>query len=209
MRRRLFTLCSALSLLLFVAVCVLWVRSYRVVDAFVRQSKTPIAVDPKGRTTDILEIRFVIWTSNGSVEAFRSQLVGWPLAGEVSRRSVRPAPGRPTVTTYQWHPEEPARWFIARREPERPTLFSRIGLRHTRAELLPAKRWRPADNFERITFPLWLPAVAAAVLPALHLRRVGRERWLRRNPGLCPSCGYDLRASPGRCPECGTEVQSA
>jgi len=32
MRRRLFTLCSALSLLLFAAVCVLWIRSYGLSD---------------------------------------------------------------------------------------------------------------------------------------------------------------------------------
>ncbi len=38
MKRKLFNLAAALSLLLCVAVCVLWVRSYRVADGIIRQS---------------------------------------------------------------------------------------------------------------------------------------------------------------------------
>ena len=50
----------------------------------------------------------------------------------------------------------------------------------------------------------WLPAAAAAMLPAA--RALSWLKRARRRPaeGLCPACGYDLRASPGRCPECGT-----
>ena len=53
--------------------------------------------------------------------------------------------------------------------------------------------------------PSWSLVAAAAVLPAVRLRRAVR-RVRRKAAGLCPHCGYDLRATPGRCPECGTEA---
>jgi hypothetical protein len=50
-----------------------------------------------------------------------------------------------------------------------------------------------------VTFPLWLPALAAAI-PAALLWRAGR----RRVPGACGGCGYDLSGNTcGPCPECG------
>lgn len=50
-----------------------------------------------------------------------------------------------------------------------------------------------------VTLPLWLVCVLTAVLPTVRLCR--RRRGF--SPGLCRSCGYDLRATPCRCPECG------
>ncbi len=56
-----------------------------------------------------------------------------------------------------------------------------------------------------IGFPLWVPCLVFAVLPAYAVTLLRRRR-KRRKLGLCLSCGYDLRASKERCPECGTGI---
>jgi hypothetical protein len=49
---------------------------------------------------------------------------------------------------------------------------------------------------------VWL-ALFFLLPPALWaVTAVGRAR-SRWHPGICPTCGYDLRATPARCPECG------
>jgi hypothetical protein len=51
--------------------------------------------------------------------------------------------------------------------------------------------------------PHWTLALLLALPPALRLRSHRRRP---RTPGVCRSCGYDLRATPERCPECGLEA---
>lgn len=61
---------------------------------------------------------------------------------------------------------------------------------------------QPEMNGEFIAAPYWFPAILAAFLPALWLRRIARKQ-VRNRRGLCVRCGYDLRCSSSICPECG------
>jgi hypothetical protein len=165
MKRRLFHILAALSLLLFVAVCVLWVRSYFVGDGFVWK---PADAPPYYRA---YAGRGVVRLGGGRYDFDRPPHLDY---------SRDPAPTRQTG----YHPG---------------TLADRLGFDFHRGS---DSKGMPSSN---AIFPLWSVALTTAVLPALWIRRVRRDRTLRRraNADQCPRCAYDLRATPERCPECG------
>jgi hypothetical protein len=183
--RYLFTLCSVVSLLLCVAVCVLWVRSCWVTDQ-------------------------LIWQRVDGRRSGQSAQGGVVLDLSFSRFSGRPADFCGLI--YASGEARPALWyevtlFLQSRHPGDTTAGSQwggFGWYETRKA--------NGDRYASVVAPFWSFALASAVLPLgwTTMRLCSRIHARRRKGGaLCLNCGYDLRASPERCPECGTATAKA
>jgi hypothetical protein len=181
-RRRLVAFVSAASLLLFAAVCALWVRSYWVSDA----------VEWRRVTRDertVYSWYLLLSSGRGGVGFSRDAE-----DNDARYATVRDVGSRWSFTG----------WRTA--VPTYPQPVFHSGARVPAPGI--AARW--AGPFRReLILPYWSLAVVFALLPAVQLRRRLRHRkeQLRRQAGRCPACGYDLRESPDRCPECGRSVE--
>jgi hypothetical protein len=71
----------------------------------------------------------------------------------------------------------------------------------------PKLPWIVSDA-RAISVPCWLVLLVCLPLTIRGSRGL-IKRLGRRKPGLCRSCGYDLRATPDRCPECGEPAAKA
>lgn len=189
MIRRLFTCGAALSLLLCAAVVALWVRSYWRVDtvglpqstweANGRWNLTQRWVESEGAGVRVMWVR-----GSGS-----TALGGRPLPlGAYGRPGWQVRPTSPRALR-----DPPPLWVGAWSQP---VLFAYSG---------PSP---PAGyTMSGVVVPYWMPFAATVLLPAWWARGRARDRW-RRQQGLCPACGYDLRTSASACPECGAAIPS-
>jgi hypothetical protein len=178
MRRRSENIIAGISAALFVAMILLWVRSWWIADE--------VAILGRYREISIVSVRGVcLFRGSNTGHAARHlrwlhdsvQNGGWTLNG------VRAFPGfthwNETWISGQVHA---MRWMPDVQPPQKTEAY----------------------NF---VFPQWLPAILFLVLPIFAIKRE-RQRRARMMQGHCRVCGYDLRATPERCPECGTEAKS-
>jgi hypothetical protein len=207
MRRKLFTLAAAASLLACVGVCVLWVRGFWSFDR-VGWAGTVADSHAAGRSWYTEHMAFSAHGGVGAdvrINRMDSRVRPYEDTGRSFQGLTQPGP-----TTYpysRFDGRAARRWlgFVLVHEDEHDDAFFAPGL--------PVTVWR---RQWAVVLPCWFLAAATALLPArwTYLRRVRRRR--RIAAGLCPSCGYDLRATPaaggallGRCPECGTIAPSS
>ena len=190
-RRRLFTFLSALSLLLCVAVCVLWVRSYRYVSYW-----------------DSHEY----WTDQGRAHRLESWAVSYrgkfcyahsalwsedPLALQlIAKNAGAHGKALDTVADPSWHSRRASTGFLAN---------TRAGFGFESLSQSGAGDLKMSGTRRATSIPYWAMAALTGLPAAMWFRAYRRAR-RRFRLSLCESCGYDLRATPDRCPECGGGV---
>ena len=182
MKRRLLNLLTAVSLVLCVAVMVLWVRSWWWVDGY--SHVTP-------------DRCWTFFSDRGLVRATLYEdsprhLRGWVGETFPAQTGMNGLRAELTLCDPAW-PRLGIGYYESRTEAGDGAW--RYGGRRYRSWIVPY--WLLATVFA--------PPAAAGVVGAWRAIRARRHR----APGLCMRCGYDLRGTPQRCPECGTVAPHA
>jgi len=222
MLRRIFTVASALSLLLCVGAIVLCVRSFWAADG--RSLASPDLGD-KG-----FDVRF-LFSARGTLgyRMWRIEEQEIPADPSVPANAGLISLSYVGIQIHAENADSPRAWFWTQDPVELLSLNGSLG-----ATPEPGKRqvnvsalgflFRRLDTSDPYTpaaysqsvlhyadrvvgIPHWLVAGLAAIMPVAWLRRARICRRLVK--GLCVQCGFDLRATPDRCPECGTPVRKA
>jgi hypothetical protein len=192
MKHRLAAIFAALSLLVCVSTCALWVRSYwhgDRVDAFVKGSAY--------RQTPVWMGAFV--SGNGGFGISEAHSNTYYVHEETWRRVLERTPER-ARSYYRAQPAVYPQWTAGESQ------WRWAGFQWTRIERRDPTSWSIQRS---IVLPYWLPCLITAIAPAIWLwARLARSR--RRRRGLCLSCGYDLTGNEsGTCPECGARRREA
>jgi hypothetical protein len=189
MRRRLLNLLTALSLLLCMAVLVLWVRSYCVADAFAIRKVSGLVDYPTRQSLNVT-------SAGGGLGLY------WGRREDAGYDS-----GFPGIEAWSRHIGWGKGWMIVRESSRAPV--------DSDYPYLTGYRGKFGFAFDSFNFdpegttyvrggvvPHAAVIALSGVLPVLSARRWVRTRRRRLNQ-LCPRCAYDLRATPNRDPECG------
>jgi hypothetical protein len=200
MGHRLLATLSALSLLLAIAVAVLWLTSYAAEPSYVftrSDGRWEVAAQRGSLWLDNLPQRLDLSHQN---------------AANVKRANERLPAMRAELNKLQ--AESSAAFDAAMSEMQSGRSDGPLTRRYEAAKAAEKQKldelFTPPPNaafppFVGYSVHLAIPALAFMVLPIPYWRAQTRSRNRLMN-GLCINCGYDLRASTMQCPECGTPI---
>jgi hypothetical protein len=203
---------TVLSLLLCVASVALWVRSYWVEDWAAR-------TDWRISYNYELQDGWTIWSDRGRLSGGTAYCFDGDaavLTGLESSRSRElheaSAPVRPGTTLFGRGSGPPGEYDPWRRDQAKnaDSVWARAGFRRQMTNVRVSRGGTRVYVVREngLTVPHWLFALIFATAPLLSALGILRRRQ-RKQAGLCPRCGYDMRATPDRCPECGTTAKGA
>jgi hypothetical protein len=176
LKRWLFNITAALSLLLCLAVLVLWRLSYPQHRYFTRVTKH---------------------FDEHTVQGFRGRII-WttmfvPRAFPVDDLAEPPIRSGSSLQTPIFNDKRGTPWTVEWQQASGSVQLKTGQVRY------------PIYRVVAVHFGLVL-GLAALLPAAWLMRMPARRRRRRIQRGLCGNCGYDLRASPARCPECGSSA---
>jgi hypothetical protein len=188
---------AALSLLLCVAVLMLWVRSYWTADVWTRSTDKFSAGREITGTWRVHSVRGVLALNRlHSNAAVKFPVIYYDRAG---RQKVINSLPDSFGSTSAWTEMDPAAVVINRK-----SLWQRLGFD---AFGTATKSWSGSVQHRwGFLVPHWMVALIAGAQPCWlwwHARHQRKREQYRADHQLCRQCGYDLRESPERCPECG------
>jgi hypothetical protein len=178
MRRLLRWAFNFAAVLLFVAMGVLWVRSYVVEDRFYYSTCRMLRAPESSRWDE-----FTMWVTTGrGVICFEY------------RRSSIPQilPGDESVAWDRFSPPQYAGYHF-------DSFWGRLDFGYWQRGII-----SPATS---VWAPMWPLVLFCAISPMIWVLRLFRSR-ASFGAGLCALCGYDVRATPDRCPECGASPKA-
>jgi hypothetical protein len=213
-RRRLFNVATAASLLLCVATAVMWLRSYWVNDRLTRG---------RGPSDCLLVFSDDGWLRISMAGDVRAAEGHWSLTSEsaiaVRKRLAEVCQDflKTSSAGFATKPEAnhsvtflPAFEFLGTPPPPSPFAFPGVWYRSFAGWLAmptsPIDDSGPQTPIHILEITWAWPTIIGSILPLIWLGRHGYWRW-RMQRGLCHACGYNLTANTsGICPECGTSV---
>jgi hypothetical protein len=190
-RRRVFQTLVVVSLLLSVAIVVLWVRSYSITDQVGRWRRWE-------ERSLFKEECYGIVSQDGAV-VIASTTRRWPR--EFGPGGYGSAGGSQSRSFDRVGWIKDAREWTQYRFRDCYPVWNFVGIHFDVG--LQGSSYGESTSGGYLRIPNGFLIAMLLILPSWALVRSVRRKLIARK-GCCRVCGYDLRATPDRCPECGT-----